>query len=272
MNHTVTAVFYNDIMIRSVIRILVSPDTLTTFQHDGIIIDRHITSVNEDIITIINIYSIAARSFHPCSRSINVYVEVFYTLAAIDMIRPEATVNGTYAADSNILAIRDIEQTRTHSLEVCAVFVDLTTDPELTPETQSIAIDGSFAGYGKAIKTVGIDKSRKIIQGLTFHTCLSYFIILYIISSLDSSAFRDIKMSSLFEKQTTCKECSLGYDNNSSSVICDPIDDILNGSRLNDCTVVLHTIFGNDILFTKCIDVHISCIAKPRRYRGPVRE
>ena len=76
----------------------------------------------------------------------------------IDMISPEGRVDQMDILDSHIPGIRHVGQTRTLGILVGALAVPLTTNPELLPILQTIAIDSSPATDGKAIKTIGIDE------------------------------------------------------------------------------------------------------------------
>ena len=62
MHHAILAVLDEDIKIRTIFGSLVRPCTLATLDCNSIIIYRHVASVNNHIMTYIDVNSITARS------------------------------------------------------------------------------------------------------------------------------------------------------------------------------------------------------------------
>ena len=58
------------------------------------------------------------------------------------------------------------------------------------------------------------------------------------------------------EEDGAAEECSFGDDDNAAAILGCPVDDGLYFLRLQDCTVVCHTVIGNGILLAQCVDVY----------------
>src|SRR5574344_1443561 len=110
------------------------------------------------------------------------------------MRRPERRIDEMHSTDIHIIAVGYIYKSRPHGFKVCAVRIDLTPYPELTPETQSVTIDCSLARYCKTVYRISVYASRKIFDCLPFETCSLYGIMAYIIYSLKDSPLFHIKM------------------------------------------------------------------------------
>src|SRR5574344_1302424 len=109
MNDTVAAILDNNVIIRTVCRVLVHPRPFTALEYDGIIVDRHITSMYKHIRAIVYVDGIAAGCLHTRCWSIDIHIKHLHTLTAVDMVSPEPGINGADTADRDILAMGYVE-------------------------------------------------------------------------------------------------------------------------------------------------------------------
>ena len=70
-------------------------------------------------------------------------------------------------------------------------------------------------------------------------------------------------MSALTEKQRAAHVSPLGDNHYSTSLLCSLVYNGLNSSCLNDGTVCLHPIVGDDILSAKCLNVNPGGVREP---------
>ena len=74
------------------------------------------------------------------------------------------------------------------------------------------------------------------------------------------------------EEDGAAEECSFGDDDNAAAILGCPVDDGLYFLRLQDCTVVCHTVIGNGILLSQCVDVYDLVLSEPVGNRRAVGE
>lgn len=65
------------------------------------------------------------------------------------------------------------------------------------------------------------------------------------------------------EEDGAAEERSFGDDDNAAAILGCPVDDGLYFLRLQDCTVVCHTVIGNGILLAQCVDVYDFVLSEP---------
>ena len=105
VHRTITTVLNNDVIARSVVGILVGKCSLSTLQHDSIVIHIHIAATNEHVMTDINVYGIGARTLHSLGGRIDVQVKITDVVGTIDMIRPERGIDQPDILNRHVLTI-----------------------------------------------------------------------------------------------------------------------------------------------------------------------
>ena len=104
MNTPVAAVLDDDSVARPVVLVLVRVCPFPSFQHDGIVIDVHEASLDEHIVTHVDIYGVRAWRatfwlwlIDTLCRGIYVAVKVSHSLAAVQMVCPERALSLRFA-------------------------------------------------------------------------------------------------------------------------------------------------------------------------------
>ena len=112
MNHTIAAVVDEDVIIGAIASILVGPSALAALDGNGVIVDAHIASMNEDVVTNIDVDGIAARCLQDYSGREDGAVEITHMVGTIKVVGPERTVDQLDILHCNVLAVGDINQPR----------------------------------------------------------------------------------------------------------------------------------------------------------------
>ena len=93
---TIGTVFDNDIRVRTIIGILIRPCTLAALQYYGIIIDMHVTAMNQHVPTDIEVDGIRAGAAtfrvdwrHIFRRRKDETSQIAHVLAAVEVVGPE---------------------------------------------------------------------------------------------------------------------------------------------------------------------------------------
>ena len=130
----------------------------------------------------------------------------------------------------------------------------------------AVAVYCSFARYGEAIKSIGVNQGREILACLSLNTSHEDGEVGDVFASLQLSVLLDIEMCSLTEEECTAHECALRNDNHSPAFIGSTVDNSLNGLGLHNGAVFLHSVVSNDISLAKSGDIHFAYILKPWRH------
>jgi len=138
-------VFDQDTGIFTVVGIGVSKRALASFEGYGVVVDRHITALDQYVRANVEVDSIGAGRLNRGVRRIDVKVEYFDIVALIIVARPEAGVMQTYVLHLHIVAMPNKNQPGPRHLQVRAVGVLFTALPKCLPVVQSIPIDGTLA-------------------------------------------------------------------------------------------------------------------------------
>ena len=170
MHAPITAVLNDDIVVGTVGGIPVSPSPFSAFQCHGIIIDVHITSPDEDIMTGVDVNRIRTRCLYPLRRRKDRAVEKPTMVTPIDMVGPKRTVDEVNILNGNILAMGDVSQPGPLRILVRALPVPLATYPELFPIVLAIAIDRSLSCDRETIYAISVDQCGEIRAGLPLDT------------------------------------------------------------------------------------------------------
>ena len=260
------AVLHKDMTTRAIVGILICPCSLSPFQYHCIVVHADVTAIHQDIPAHINVECITARclGISRLVRSIDGTVQVPHLLTLVEVIRPEGTIDQMNILYRHILTMGDIHQSWTQSLQVSTFTVELAPNPEFLPETQSIAIDCPCARNRKTIDSIGIDKSCKIVECLSFHTSFNQGIMLDGIDTFQHTTLGDMQVSTLLKEQRTRKECSTGYHYHASTQLCRLVDHGLYFRCLQEGGIVFHSVVGNHILSAQCIHIYLGSILEPR--------
>ena len=236
MHLAISTIAHHNTLARTVIWIFVRPGALATFQNHGIVAHIHKATTDKHILTCIQVNGIARRCAllginrcHIVSRGKDIAPQIANTLTLIQMIRPERRVNDAHILYCNILRMRDIHISWTHSLQICAVLIELSTNPEFLPISLTITINGAWTCNSEAIAPIGIDQSRKIVQGLTLHTCFHQFEIAYAVTASQLAIFLNLQMRSWLKKKRTTNHKATRNDNHAAAFLCTTVN---NGLQL----------------------------------------
>ena len=165
----VCAVFYDNVGVAAVIRVLIRPRAFAAFQCHGIVVDGHITVFHQYIAADVNIDRIAARCFHRGGRSENMEIQQLYVIAAVDMRSPERRVHKAYSGDLYIVTVGDVNQAGAQLVHIGTFRDNLPAQPERFPVPVPVAVDCAFAGNGKSVNLVGIYQCGEVFQALSFY-------------------------------------------------------------------------------------------------------
>ena len=165
MHLTVATVLYNDTLAGSVGGVFVGPCSLAALEHHSIIVDVHIAPVNKDVGTNVDVESIARRCSATRIRGKDVLrggedvtTQVSHVVTTVEVVRPHGGVDKTHILNGDVAGVGDIHKSWALRILVGALRVPLTTNPELLPVRQSVAVNGSLAAYGETVNAVGIDE------------------------------------------------------------------------------------------------------------------
>ena len=167
MHHTILAVLNENIKIRTIFGSLVRPCTLATLDCNSIIIYRHVASINNNVMTHVDVYCVAARSLEPRGGRIDVAVEIAHVVGVVEMIGPKGTVDEAHILYGDVVRVGDIDEAWALLVLVGALWIPLAPYPELLPIVMSVAIDGALAGNGEAVEGVGIYEGCEILACLS---------------------------------------------------------------------------------------------------------
>ena len=169
----VTAVLNDNAFSGTVGLVLIGPGALATFDNNGIVVDMHEAAINEYVVANININGIARRCsslgiFGPdiFRRRIDVTVKVAHMVTPVDMVRPYRRVDEVYILNGDVLTVRHIGQSGALGILVGTLRIPASTNPELLPVLQSVAINGTRSADGESIQPVGIDERREELARL----------------------------------------------------------------------------------------------------------
>ncbi len=258
---------------RSVAGNSVDISAFAAFETYTVVIDVHVALADQDVVADIHVNRIGAGAFWiTVGRSKDGHAEIFHTFAVVKVVGPETGVDHAHTAYGHIFGVGNIDHTRTKSLQVGTLFVDLAAKPEFIIETMAVAVDSAFATDGKAIAVVGIDKSSKIIESLAFETGLDDLIVGYSIAALQFAAFEKMQMGRRLEKERATEESAFRDHNHTSTILSCEINDSLNTFGLDDGAVIDHTMFGHHILLSERVERRLMRVVKPRRHRASVRK
>lgn len=151
MHLAISAVLHDDVIVRTIVRVFIGKRSLASLQHYGIVVDAHIASAYQYVVTVVYVNGVATWRLYARSWCKDIASDVFNMVTAVKMICPESTVYQSYVLHLNVGAMRQIYKTRTQSLKIGAVGIKLAPDPKLLPEAQSVAVYRSRASDGEAI-------------------------------------------------------------------------------------------------------------------------
>ena len=263
VNAAIMAVFDDDVMVGTVVGILVGPGALATLEHDGIVVDAHIATVNQHILADIDVDGITARGFDARGGGKDMASEIAHILAAVEVVGPEGAVDELHVLHGHVLAVGDIDQTGTHGLEVGTLAVILAADPKLFPVVAAVAVDGSLAGDGEAVHSVGIDEGGKILEGLTLHAGGDELEVADAVTALEHALLLNQQIHALLEEERTGEINALGDDHHAAAILGSTVDDGLDLFGLHEVGIALHTVVGYDITLAELAYIHLGSIVEP---------
>ena len=271
VNLPVGAVLNDDVVVRTVVRVLVGPGPLAAFQHHGIVVHMHETPVHQHVVAVVNVYGIAAGGTalrllgkHVLRGRVDIASQETHMMAAIDMVGPERTVHQPHVLHRNVRAVADIGKARTHGFEIGALAVVLPANPKLLPVEVSVAVDGSRAADGEPVEAVGVHQGGEILDALTLHAAVHEPEVADAVAAFQPSALSHAQVSALSEEERSAEEGAPGHHHHAAALAGRQVYHALDGRRLHRQRVVgTHTVVGNHILPARRSHVHARGIAEP---------
>ena len=267
----VMAVLDEHTLHRSIDSHRVGIGALATLQHHGIIVDIHITAIDKKIMSFVNVDSIGTRCLDILCRGIDITAEKAHVVTAVQMVRPERTVDKSHILNRDVAGVANIHEAGTLGFLVRALRVPLPADPEFIPIVVAITINGSFARDREPIHMVGIDERREILARLTFNTCLYNLEVGYTVRASEDSTVLEMQVSTRLEEERTSEKRPGRDDHYPTAFPGTAVDHRLDGSRLQQIGVVLDTIVGNDVLFPERAQREFRCVREPLIHLGAIR-
>ena len=93
VNRAEGAALHNDVVVRAVVRVFVGIRSLAAFQHNGVVVNVHVTAADKYVVAVINVNRVATGRFHAGGRRVDVAADVLHVVAAVQVIGPERTVD-----------------------------------------------------------------------------------------------------------------------------------------------------------------------------------
>ena len=163
------------------------------------------------------------------------------------MICPERRVDDLHILHGDILAIRDVDITRTHRLDIRTLRIILTTDPELLPVFLSITIDHTRPRDGEAVHTVSIDQCGEVVERLALHTRLHDLEITDTVRALQLSPLLYQQMGLRLEEQRATEEGATRNDDHTTTLLGTTVDHGLQLLGLHTVSPTVYTIIRHDV-------------------------
>lgn len=178
-------------------------------------------------------------------------VEIAHVVGVVDMVGPERTVVQLDVLYSDVVAVRDIDESGALFVFVCTLRIPFSSYPKLFPVVVAVAVDGSLSRDGESVEVVGVNEGGEVFACLSFNTCFKYWEVGYVFAALEFSAFLYVEMSALAEKERSAEECAFGYDDYSAAVVSGFVDDCLQCCCLYKGAVGFHSMFCHHIAGSK---------------------
>ena len=201
VHNTVLAMLDEDVEAGAVVGIRVGPCALAALDGHGIVVDRHVTPVDEHIVAGVNIDGIAAGSLQPLGGRKDVAAEKAHVVAAVEVVGPEGAVGKGDVLHGHIVAVRQVHEPRALLVLVGALGIPLAPEPEGLPIMAPVAVDGALSGNGEAIDGIGIDQCGKIGTGLALDAGGENGKVGNVLAALEFAALFDEKMGALTEEE-----------------------------------------------------------------------
>ena len=135
----------------------------------------------------------------------------------------------------------------------------------------TVAIDGTGTGDGKAITFVGIDEGREVFAGFALDAGFYHGEVGDAVAAFQFSAFRNIKVGLRLEEEGTALIGSGRNHDDTAAILGSTVDDRLDGLGLNQGTIRLYAIVGEDVFLAQGIHIHLLCVAEPGIHLRSIR-
>ena len=270
VHSAVFAVLDEHVVDGTVLRGLVCPCPLAALDSDGIIVHAHVASFHQHVVAHVDVDGIAAGGFDVTGGGEDGAAQEAHMVATVDVVGPEGTVLDAYILQGHVAGVGDVDEAWALGVLVGTLAVPCTTNPELLPIVAAVAVDGARAGDGETVAMVGIDEGGEVLAGLSLDACLQDGEIGDAVAALQFSPLLQIEVGLGLEEEGSALVGSGGDNDDSAAFLRRLVDDGLYGLGLDQRTVVLHTIVGDDILLAERIDIYFLCIAEPGIHPGAV--
>jgi len=244
--------------------------SLAALEHDSIVVDVHVTATHKDVVALVDVDGVAARSFYALSRRKDEAIEIAHVVAVVEMVGPYGAVHQVYVLHGDMAGVADVHQPGPLCVLVGAGGIPLPPYPELLPVGVAIAVDGALAGDREVVDMVGIDESGKVLARLTLEACRQHGKVGNAVGAFQRRPLAEMEMSARLEEQRTAEKSACRDDDHTAALTLAAVDDSLDSFRLYERGITTHAIVGDDILFAEAAHIHFRGVAEPCVHRCTV--